>query len=92
MEANFKRIADYRKLSEGPMKIDGKDAYLLSFYGQFVLGTTGQSHQEPAQVLVVLIPDEGSTFEFMCETPENFASTLMPTMQAIVGSFRAKKP
>lgn len=92
MEAHLNRAADYRKLSEGPMKIDGKDAYSLSFHALFVIGATGQRHQQPAQVLIVLIPGEGTTLEFMCETPENFAATLMPTMQAIVGSFRAKKP
>src|ERR1700694_3319926 len=54
LDSRFKsRYEDYRKVSERPIKIDGKDAYSFTFRALFRSG----DRKIPATIWVVLIPD-----------------------------------
>jgi hypothetical protein len=92
LDSQFKNsFQDYRKLSEGPMKIDGKDGYTFTFHTLFPFGPPEKHVQIPVRLVIVLIPDGESVLGFTCQAPESGFSDFEPTLNAIVTSFRSNK-
>jgi hypothetical protein len=88
VESEFKKnFQDYHKFSEGPMKIDRKDAYFLTFHVLFPMGTLDKPTQVPEKFFVVFIPDGESVLGFICQSPESIYSILEPKFKKIVTSF-----
>ena len=90
IDAGLKRnLADYRKIGEGPMEIDKRDAYSLTF--QTAASPNPQGRALPAaRLLIVLVPDRETVLGFTCEAPEAEFDRFMPIFEKIVTSFRSK--
>ena len=88
LDAQFsKTFRDYRKVSEGPMKIDGKDAYFFTFHTLFPFGPPEKPTQIPVRLFVVLIPDGESVLGFTSQAPESGFGDSEPILNKIVTSF-----
>jgi hypothetical protein len=81
-------IKDYRKLSEGPLRIGGKDSYFFVYRALFPYGPPEEKRFLPARVLVVLIPHGESVLGFLCQAPESEFDKYKPVFDKIVGSFK----
>ena len=82
---------DYRKLAEGPLKVDGKDSYFFIYRALFPFGPPEANTQRPAKLLVVLIPDGESVLGFSCQAPETEFEKFKPVFDKIVGSYKSSK-
>jgi hypothetical protein len=88
LETQFsKTFKDYRKVSEGPMKIDGEDAYSFSLHTLFPFGPPEKPTLIPVRLVVVLIPDGESVLGFTCQAPESAFGEAEPILNKIVTSF-----
>jgi len=88
LDAQYKNgFQDYHKLSEAPIKIDGKDAYSFTVHAVFAFGPPEKPAQIPAKLFIVLIPDGESVLGFTCQAPESVFAAIEPTLNKIVTSF-----
>jgi hypothetical protein len=83
---------DYRKISEGPIVIDNRDSYSLTFHAMISVASPQGSTEAPAKLLVVLIPDGQTVLGFTCEAPESDFDHFKPIFEKIATSFHSKIP
>jgi hypothetical protein len=83
---------DYRKISEGPIVIDNRDSYSLTFHAMISVASPQGSTETPAKLLVVLIPDGQTVLGFTCEAPESDFDHFKPIFEKIATSFHSKTP
>ena len=82
---------DYRKLAEGPLKIDGRDSYFFIYRALFPFGPPEENTFLPAKLMVVLIPDGQSVLGFLCQAPEvEFEKTKL-VFDKILDSYKSNK-
>jgi hypothetical protein len=91
LDASFRSgFRDYRKISEGPIVIDNRDSYSLTFHAMVSVASPQGGTDAPAKLLIVLIPDGQTILGFTCEAPESDFDHFKPICEKIVTSFHSK--
>ncbi|HKF53135.1 MAG TPA: hypothetical protein VKB26_12550 [Candidatus Acidoferrales bacterium] len=101
VEGSFKAtFQGYQETAEAPMRIDNRDAYILTFSAIIPVGNvrTQAGTNEPADTtvkvvakyLLVFVPLEDRTVVIMCVAPDTVYDQAEPTFRQIVNSFHAQ--
>ncbi len=90
---------DYQALSEGPVRVDGRDAYSFAFEATVMVGNVRVEGNSPdtkiataTTGLVTILPLKNRTLMIMCFAPDAIYDKFAPAFQGIIASFHSTAP
>lgn len=81
------RFAEYKKVSESPVKIDGKDAVQLVW-----AATNEAAHNLPMKSVVYIVPTEGGYVRLLFMTVDTLFDQSFPAFEKVAASYQSIVP